>query len=145
MTCSRSQAAKQLCWSSNSSLLTPHPGFLPANLCDKTGHTLLRVRWRDGGGNGSWHQTQSPWGSLSGRAGQNLARLERPRGGWHFPLKHSALEMAATTGIFLYTQRSGKSNSPAELLEGRQACGPITLKPHCSLRIWLYMAPPQGD
>lgn len=54
------------------------PGFLPANLCDKTSHTLLWVRWGSGGGNRSWQQTQGPRESLFGRAGQNAGR---PRGG----------------------------------------------------------------
>lgn len=55
-------------------LLTSHAGFLPANLCDKASHMLLRVRCRNGRGDGSWQQTQGPQGSLFRRDGQDLGQ-----------------------------------------------------------------------
>lgn len=74
MTCSRSPVGKQPCQGSTFGLLTSHAGFLPANLCDKASHMLLRVRCRNGRGDGSWQQTQGPRGSLFRRDGQDLGQ-----------------------------------------------------------------------
>lgn len=132
VTCSRSPAAG----GRGGAHLRPSvstSSFLPANLCDKRSHTLQRAGGPgEGGGDGSWHQTQGPSGSLFGRAGQNLGQARGPpRGVTPFPAPTLGSRCSGCCWLVSHSevrQERLLSYTPG-MRPARQAGGPIPGSP----------------
>lgn len=149
VTCSRSrsQAGRQPSRGSSSSLLTPRPGFLPANLCDKTSHTLLRERpglWVMGPGS----RPRGLQGAFSGELARTLGQAGGARSGVTlFPAQTLGPRDGGGGCCYLGSWiLKGQARAPPKMHSWQEVRTPAHHpSSHCSLRVQPRHGPSWGD